>query len=143
VKAPRLAGVPFFPLCLLAACLAAGCAKGRGEVTVRNQTGQDILEGYLRIGPRTFDLAGLGQGQTRSFPFSSGECSPADYRLRLRLGKHRQTLVFIGSVRNGMDYDDQLTVGRDEIVLESAQNPSNNRNIIYKGTQSKKIKWFE
>ena len=131
-----------FLLSLVLLCFLTACARGKGEVTARNKTGQTIVEGHLRIGSKVFDLSGLGAGESRAFPFQSAECSPCEYQLSLTLANHYQAIQSIGSIRGGMDYHDSLLIEKDVLSLESSQNPNGNNNLTYKGSQSKKLKFF-
>lgn len=123
--------------------LLSGCARGKGEVAVVNQTGKSIVEGRLVLGPQTFDLGGMKAGETRSFSFSSAEASHAGYQLSLTLSNQRQTLAEIGSIQGDLDYHDILTAGKTTLTLDSSQNSTGNKNLFSKGSQSIQLKWFD
>ncbi len=119
-----------------------GCGKGKGEIEVWNKTGQAILEGRLKVGPNVFELSGLKNGNSRAFFFQSSERSTSSYQLSLILGKRQKTQETIGAINNDMDYHDIMTIDKEFLSLDSSQNPAGNKNVSYKGTQSKKLKWY-
>lgn len=137
-KKLRLAGYGWVALLIL----FNGCGKEAGDVTVWNKTHQGIADGLLKIGPELFDISGLAPGGSRVFSFSSAGCSPCEYQVSVQLKNQLRAVESIGAIRRGMDYHDTLTINKKEVVLESSQNPTGNQSYIYKGTQSRKIKWF-
>lgn len=132
-----------FFACLALPLLLNGCAKGKGQVAVVNQTGKTIVEGRLILGSQSFDLGGVKAGESRPFSFSSADASGDGYRLTLTLSNHRQTLAEIGSIRGGLDYHDTLSVGKTTLTLDSSQNSAGNKNLFSKGSQTIKLKWFD
>lgn len=128
--------------CLVLPLFLTGCARGKGEVAVVNQTGKTIVEGRLLLGSQTFDLGGVKPGESRSFSFSSADAFHGGYRLGLTLSNQRQTLAEIGSIQSGLDYHDTLTVGKTTLTLDSSQNSAGNKNLFSKGSQTLQLKWF-
>ena len=135
-------GLRMILACAVLPLVLIGCARGKGEVTVLNQTGKAFLDGRLVLGSQTFDLGGVKPGESRNFSFSSAEASHRGYRLALTLTDQSQTLVEIGSIQSGSDYHDALTVGKTTLTLDSSQNSAGNRNLFSKGSQTLKLKWF-
>jgi hypothetical protein len=129
-----------FPLLFL--LWIAGCSRGKGEIAVWNKTGQAVREGRLRVGSQEFSLAGLEAGKSISILFSTGDCGPCAYQLNLTLGDGKGALESIGAVRRGRDYRDSLSIEKQQLSLESAQNPSGKPDSQATGSQVKKIKWF-
>ena len=127
----------FFLLCVL----SIGCFKGKGNVTFQNKTGETIVEGQLKVGQQTFDLLGVKPSESRDFSFQSSQCHPCGYLVGVTLASGRRMVETIGTLREGVDYQDTLNLGVDRLFLESAQNESGQTGYLSKFSQEKKFKW--
>lgn len=103
-------------LIALGSCLLVACSNS-GEVTVRNSSGEKIVEGLVTVSGQQFPVGQLEPGATTSYRFRiHGDSS---YGAKIRFASGRSLEKSVGYVTNGLDVKDEIEVFDDHVRIRS------------------------
>ena len=118
----------FNRLVLIAAFAAAGCSdttirgplkRNQGRVVVVNAADEAIVAGDVQICGERFALNGLDPGGSRTFLLSP-LCAPGQYQTAVTFKSGATLSRTVGYADQGFNFDDELTLTRDNIVVGPA-----------------------